>query len=328
MIISRTPFRISFFGGGTDYPEWYNQEMGQVLSVAINKYCYISIRALPPFFKYKYRFRYFKNEEINDLNKIEHPSIRETLKFLNFNKGIELVHSGDLPAMSGLGSSSSFTVGLLNALYSYSNKKKTKRQIANDAIEIEQNLIQENVGSQDQVAASFGGLNKIIFKNRSDIIIEPLTISSKAIRDLQDHIVLIFTGFSRIASNIAKEQIQNISKYKSEYREMVKIVDEAEILLYENNIHDFGKLLIDQWNIKKKLSKSISTSKLDLIYDHGIKNGASGGKLLGAGGGGFILFLVEPDKQQNFIKSFDNFLNIPIEFDMLGSQIIYFTKEE
>lgn len=326
MIISRTPFRVSFFGGGTDYPQWYSNNKGKVISVTINQYCHISCRKLPKFFDYKYRLRYFKDEKINKIDDIQHPSIRETLRLLKINDGLEIIHSGDLPAMSGLGSSSTFTVGLLNLLYAYINIKKTKREIALDAINIEQNLLAENVGSQDQVAASFGGLNKIVFNQANNINVQPINISNESWKNLENHFFLLFSGFSRNANDIAYEQIINIKKNSNYYQDMLDIVDEAEKFLYDDKFIEFGKLLNTQWEIKKKLSNSISNSSIDNIYNHAIKNGAIGGKLLGAGSGGFFVFFVTPDKRANLIKKLKKFIIVPFKFDSLGSQIIYFPR--
>jgi D-glycero-alpha-D-manno-heptose-7-phosphate kinase len=203
MIITRTPFRISFFGGGTDYPVYYNEHGGSVLSTTINKYCYITCRYLPPFFEHNYRIRYSKKEEIQTVDEIQHPSVRECLKFVGIEKGIEMVHTGDIPAMSGIGSSSSFTVGFLNALYALQGKMVTKRKLAFDAIHVEQKIIKENVGSQDQVAAAFGGFNRIDFGGTEGIFVQPITTTPEKLQYLQDCLLFYFTGFSRLASDIA-----------------------------------------------------------------------------------------------------------------------------
>ena len=212
MIISRTPFRISFFGGGTDYPVWYREHGGSVISTTINKYCFITARYLPPFFEFKNRIRYYQHEETQTTDEIQHPSVRECSKFLNFENGLEIVHNADLPAQSGLGSSSTFTVGLLNALYGLKNYMPTKRELALDAIHIEQNLIGESVGSQDQTAAAFGGLNKISFSQKDIIDVDSLIISNERRNELQNNLMLFFTGFSRTASDIAKKQIELTSQ--------------------------------------------------------------------------------------------------------------------
>jgi len=326
MIISRTPFRISFFGGGTDYPVWYKEHGGAVLATSIDKYCYINLRHLPPFFDYNYRLVYSKSEQIQDISEIQHPSIRETLRFMNSNQGLEIHHDADLPARSGLGSSSSFTVGLLNAMYAMKGKMVTKRQLALDAIHVEQYLINENVGSQDQTSAAFGGFNKIEFGGEQEIQVQPITIGAKKSQDLQDHLMLFFTGFSRIASEIAGEQIKKTPDKTAELNRMREMVDEAIGILNssDSDITDFGRLLHESWMIKRSLTDKISTSQIDQIYETAMRAGALGGKLLGAGGGGFILFFVESEFQPMVKEKLKNLLHVPFKFDTLGSQIIYY----
>ncbi len=324
MIISRTPFRISFFGGGTDYPVWYEENGGAVLSTTINKYCYITTRYLPPFFDYNYRIRYTLREETQSISEIKHPSVRECLKFLGINNGIEMVHAADLPALSGIGSSSAFTVGFLNSLYALKGQMITKRQLALDAIHVEQDLIKENVGSQDQTAAAFGGFNKIDFGGKEKILVQPITINEEKLTLLQNHLMLFFTGFSRNASSIAGEQIKQTPSKDKELRIMRKMVDEAIDILNGNpeRIQDFGKLLHETWMLKRSLTRLISNSEIDNIYNTAIRAGALGGKLCGAGGGGFILFFVPPEKQDNVKKSL-NLLHVPFRFENLGSQIVF-----
>lgn len=325
MIITRTPFRISFFGGGTDYPAWYKENGGAVLSASINKYCYITCRYLPPFFKYKHRIVYSQNEFINKIDDINHPSARETMRFFNVDKGLEIHHDGDLPARSGLGSSSSFTVGLVHALSSLKGEIKTKHQLALDAIHIEQNLIKENVGSQDQTAVAFGGLNRIDFGGTREISIQPIILRPTRLNSFQDHLMLFYTGLSRNASKIAKEQIKNIKNRNAELKIMRELVDEGEAILTNNkkSLDEFGKLLNEGWKIKKSLSSKITTPHIDDIYKAGIQTGALGGKLLGAGGGGFILFFAKPEMQEKIKSKLKNLLYVPFRFDHLGSQIIY-----
>lgn len=305
MIISRTPYRISFFGGGTDYPTWYTEHGGAVLSATINKYCYITARKLPPFFEYKNRIRYFKNEETQTLEAIEHPSVREVARYLNIEEGLEIVHAGDLPAQSGLGSSSTFTVGLLNALHGLQNYMPNKRELALKAIHIEQNVIGEAVGSQDQAAAAFGGLNLITFSKSRIIDVDPILLSEARLLDLQDHLLLCFTGFARTASVIAQQQIDQIHAKASELNSMQILCDEAlkALINEEVPISKFGSLLHEQWQIKRKLSTVITNKQIDEIYERGIGAGAIGGKLLGAGSGGFMLFLAPKDKHEAIKKS-------------------------
>ena len=328
MIITRTPFRVSFFGGGTDYPVWYRENGGRVISTTIDKYCYVTLRELPPFFKYKHLLRYFEREEANTIDEIKHPSIRECLKYLDMNKSIELVHHADLPARSGLGSSSTFTVGLLMAGYALNNQMRTKSQLAHDAIEIEQRRIGEAVGSQDQTAAAFGGFNRINFGGYRELEVTPLTISTEKMRNLQDHLMLFFTGFSRIASDIAQKQIDITSSKTKELDIMVELCKEAEELLVssENGFLEWGELLNEQWKVKKSMTNLITNSQIDEVYEEGIRLGALGGKLLGAGGGGFILFLVPPEKQEQIKVNLSSILHVPFKFDFSGSQIVYYSK--
>jgi len=329
MIISRTPFRISFFGGGTDYPVWYEEQGGAVLATTINKYSYITCRYLPPFFNYNYRIVWSKTEFTQKISEIQHPSVRETLKFLNTTQGVEIHHDGDLPARTGLGSSSSFTVGLVHALYALNGKMVTKRQLALDAIHIEHDLLKENVGAQDQTSAAFGGFNRIEFGGPQLIKIHPITLNSSKFQNLQDHLMLFFTGFSRTASEIAGEQIKQTPHKKNELNKMREMVDDAINILNggDSDISDFGRLLHENWMIKRSLTDKISTPQIDQVYTRALKAGALGGKLLGAGGGGFILFFVEPEKQSHVKKQMHNLLHVPFKFENLGSQIIYYEPE-
>jgi D-glycero-alpha-D-manno-heptose-7-phosphate kinase len=327
MIISRTPFRISFFGGGTDYPVWYNEHGGAVLATSINKYCYITLRYLPPFFDYKYRIVYSKQETVKNVSEIKHPSVRETLRFMNWDdRGVEIHHDADLPARTGLGSSSAFTVCLLNALYALKGKMVTKRQLALDAIHVEQDRTKENVGSQDQTTAAFGGFNKIEFGGGQHIQVQPITLNAEKIQLLQEHLMLFFTGFARTASEIAGEQIKKTPERKNELKRMSEMVDEAISILNGSSldITDFGRLMHETWMIKRGLTNKITTPQIDKIYETAIKAGALGGKLLGAGGGGFILFFVAPEDQPKVKERLKDLLYVPFSFESLGSQIIYY----
>ncbi|TRZ96042.1 kinase [bacterium] len=330
MIISRTPFRVSFFGGGTDYPAWYRENGGAVISTSINKYCYIICRFLPPFFDYKYRIRYDQREETKNLEEIRHPVVREGLKFFGIDRGIEMVHTGDLPARTGIGSSSSFSTGFLNTLYALKGKMVTKRQLALDAIHFEQNLLKENVGSQDQTIAAFGGFNKIEFGGIQEITVFPITLSQDKLDLLQDHLMLFFTGFSRVASEIAAEQISSIPKKKKELKTLMEITEKAFRVLNDSNdgFEDFGKLLNETWKIKQSLSSKITNSQIGEIYEAGMDAGALGGKLLGAGGGGFILFFVKPEVQPKIKEKLKKILHVPFRFENLGSQIIYYAPSD
>lgn len=330
MIITRTPLRISFFGGGTDYPVWYKENAGAVLSTTINKYCYISCRYLPPFFNYKYRIRYVEREETQSVNEIKHPSVRECLKFLNIEHGVEMVHTSDIPARSGVGSSSAFTVGFLQALNALKGKMITKRQLAQDAINVEHNLIKENVGSQDQVAIVFGGLNKIEFGVNSEFCVYPVTILEEKIELFQNHLMLFFTGFSRNASDIAGEQIKKTPTLTNELHQMKDMVIKAVDILNSDkrDIRDFGKLLHESWQIKRSLTDMISTNEIDAIYEAARKAGALGGKLLGAGGGGFILLFAEPAIQPKIKEKLKSLIHVPFSFEKLGSQVIMYSPQD
>ena len=323
MIISRTPFRISYFGGGTDLPDWYNNNGGKTISTTINKYCYISVRELPPYFNFNYRLRYFKKENVNKIYQIKHPSIRETLKYFNFKKKLELVHNADIPAKSGLGASSSFTVGLLNALYNLNKKKIDKKTLALEAIKIEQKKIKEFVGSQDQTAAAVGGFNLINYKKRG---IEIKNLSNKRnVKILEKSTALFFTGFQRNAQKIEKKKLKNIYKISKYLNEILDLTTSAESKLYNSKdiLNHFSELMLKYWWLKKKLSYDVSNEYIDKIYNKGIKAGANAGKLLGAGGGGFILFLVDPSKKKILINSLKKYIHLPIKFENFGSEIIY-----
>jgi len=327
MIISRTPFRISFFGGGTDYPAWYRDNGGAVLSTTIDKYCHISCRYLPPFFEHRHRIVYSKFEHVNAIDEIAHPAVREVFRFMDVRDGLEIHHDGDLPARSGLGSSSSFTVGLLHALYALKGRMVGKRRLALEAIHIEQEMIRENVGSQDQAIAAFGGLNRIEFGGEYHIEVRPITIRADRLRLFQDHLMLFFTGFSRIASEVAVDTIRRIPDRREELRSLRDMVDEATgILNGDGPLDDLGRLLDQGWKLKRSLSENISTSRIDEIYDTARKAGAVGGKLLGAGGGGFMLFFVHPDARKRVREALKSLLHVPFRFEFLGSQIIYYTE--
>jgi D-glycero-alpha-D-manno-heptose-7-phosphate kinase len=326
MVITRTPFRISFFGGGTDFPAWYKEHGGAVLSTSIDKYCYVHCRKLPPFFDNKHKIVFFsKQEAFNEIDEIQHPAVREVYRFMNVTEGLVMQHDGDLPSHSGLGSSSSFTVGLLNALYALQGKMINKKRLAFEAIHVEQNMIQEAVGSQDQIAAAFGGFNKIVFSS-NNIEVNPITITNEKIIHLQKHLMLFFTGFARFAVEIEEDKLRQLDKKKSELRAMTRLVDSAIDILNDgiDGYDDFGKLLHETWLLKKSLSDKVSTSQIDDIYLQGVSAGALGGKILGAGGGGFILFYIDPEKQEALKSALSGLLHVPFRFDTLGSQVIYY----
>ena len=327
MIISKTPFRISFFGGGTDYPAWYKEYGGAVLSITIDKYCYITARYLPPFFEHKHRIAYSKVETVKYTSDIQHPSVKALLEFCKIDKGIEIHHDGDLPARSGLGSSSSFTVGLLHSLYALKGIMTSRQRLAKEAIHVERDILKENVGSQDQVAVAYGGFNKIVFNEDDEFRVEPITLRKERLLQLQNHLMLIFTGFTRFASEIAGGQINNTRNKKKELNIMRQMVDEAiDILNGDRDILEFGHLLHKAWKFKKSLSNKISNLTIDNFYDNALKAGAIGGKLLGAGGGGFMLLFVPPENHQKVKDALKKLLEVKFSFENEGSQIIYYTN--
>jgi D-glycero-alpha-D-manno-heptose-7-phosphate kinase len=324
VIISRTPFRISFFGGGTDYPVWYRENAGAVLATTIDKYCYITCRYLPPFFEYKHRIVYTLTELVRDIDEIRHPAVREVLRYLKVSDGLEIHHDGDLPARTGLGSSSSFTVGLLHALYALNGEKPSKMKLAREAIHLEQDIMKENIGSQDQVLAAFGGFNRIGFSGKNNVEVKPVAISPQKLASLQSCLMLFFTGLSRTASEVAAEQIKQTPGKKQELTEMRSMVDKAiEIVQGQDDLADFGKLLHEAWQLKRSLTDKISTPAVDGIYTAARDAGAIGGKLLGAGGGGFIIFFVKPELQARVKAALHGVLYVPFRFETGGSQIIF-----
>jgi len=329
MIISRTPLRISFFGGGTDYPSWCIENGGAVLSTTVDKYCYITVRHLPPFFEHKHRIVYSKIENVSSIDEVIHPAVREVLRFMEIPYGLEIHHDGDLPARSGLGSSSSFTVGLLHALHAVKGKTISKDQLASEAIFVEHKMIKENVGSQDQVAAAFGGFNKILFHHDESIEVSPIILPRERLIDLQSHMLLVFTGLSRIASEIAQEQISNTKNNENELRSLRQMVEEAINILNNDStsLRDFGKLLDEAWNLKRGLSSKISNSIIDSIYQKARECGALGGKILGAGGGGFMLLFAPPETHEIIKEKLQNLLFIPFAFENSGSQIIVYKPD-
>ena len=328
MIICRTPTRISFFGGGTDYPKWYLENGGEVLSTTINKYSYITLRHLPKFFDYKFRIRYYKTEETQTVDEIKHPSVRECARLLGLNDGFEIAHNSDLPAGSGLGSSSTFTVGMLHSIYALQNYMPTKRELALNAIHVEQKLIGEAVGSQDQVAAAWGGFNRIKFSAENTFELDPIILEREKLLELQNNLLLCFTGFARSAPEIAAHQINETPSRIKELTEMQSLTNEAfKLLRGKSPMDDFGRLLDTQWKIKKSLTNKISNPIIDDIYQAGINAGALGGKLLGAGGGGFMLFYASPLNHNKIKAALKDKLFVPFRFENTGSKIVYFSHE-
>jgi D-glycero-alpha-D-manno-heptose-7-phosphate kinase len=330
MIITSTPLRISFFGGGTDYPIWYREHGGSVLSTTIDKCCYITCRRLPPFFEYHSRISYSTVENVSRNDSIQHPSVRACLQFLGINEGVEIQHVADLPARTGLGTSSAFTVGLLHALYALKNQRCDKRALASEAIHVEQDLLGEAVGAQDQVSAAYGGFNRIDFHRHGSIDVKRLLVSEGRLTELQDHLALYFTGFSRTASEIAQEQLRMTPHKKRELDTMLQFVDEAEAIVANpsRSLDEFGRLLHESWQIKRTLTQKISNASIDEIYQAGLDAGAFGGKLLGAGGGGFMLFFVPPERRQALRMRLKKLLCVPFSFSSKGSDVVVYEPEE
>ncbi len=329
MIITRTPFRISFFGGGTDFPDFFREHGGSVLSTTINHYCYMTCRILPPFFDYNYSLRYSVVEKCRDVDDIKHNTVRECIKDLSFSSGLEVSHSGDIPANSGIGSSSSFCVGFLNSLYGLLSRRRTKRQIAQQAIHIERNRVGERVGLQDQIVASFGGFNRIDFFDEDQFLVTPVIANPEKIRQIESELILIYSGIWRVSSDIIKCIIEDKKETVEARKEMKAMVDAAMDILYESDdMHDFGRLLHEGWKLKKCMGSKISNPDLDDIYNHALNCGALGGKICGAGGGGFFLFYVPQDKREYFLKKFSHYLHVPFRFEKYGSQVVFFTANE
>jgi D-glycero-alpha-D-manno-heptose-7-phosphate kinase len=329
MVITSTPLRISFFGGGTDYPVWYREHGGSVLSTAIDKRCYITCRRLPPFFEYHSRISYSKVENVARNDAIQHPSVRACLQFLKFDEGMEIHHVADLPARTGLGTSSAFTVGLLLALYALKNQMRDKQTLAAEAIHVEQDLLQEAVGAQDQVSAAHGGFNRINFRNDGSIEVNRILTAPNRLAELEKHLALYFTGFSRIASEIAHEQLKMTPHKTQELNNMLQLVDEAEAIVTNPNreLDEFGRLLHQSWQIKRSLTQKISNPSIDEIYQAGLSAGALGGKLLGAGGGGFMLFFVPPERREALRARLKKLLCVPFNFSKRGSHVVVYEPE-
>jgi D-glycero-alpha-D-manno-heptose-7-phosphate kinase len=329
MIISRTPFRISLFGGGTDYPAWYRKHGGAVLAATINKYCYITCRYLPPFFNYRIRVVYSKTEHCQSYDEISHPAVRAVLRFLNIDRGVEIHHDGDLPARSGLGSSSAFTVGLIHALHALNGNMPNKQQLAKESMYVEQECMKETVGSQDQVLAAHGGFNHIVFHYDGEISVRPMTVSRERMRELNSHLMLFFTGISRTASNIAETYVNGVEAKEREIRAISDMVDEGIAILSKNqDIDYFGKLLHESWQVKRLLSPKVSNPSIEDIYSQALAAGALGGKLIGAGGGGFMLLFVRPKDQRKVKDRLSKLICVPFQFEFSGSQVIFFDPEE
>jgi D-glycero-alpha-D-manno-heptose-7-phosphate kinase len=329
MIISRTPFRISFFGGGTDYPSWFREHGGAVVGAAIDKYFYMSMRRLPPFFTHRYRIVYSQIELVQQISEIKHPAVRGILADLNVQEGLEIHADADLPARSGLGSSSSFTVGLLHALYALDGKMVSKRDLATQAIRMEQEVLKENVGSQDQLWAAYGGFNRIDFRCDGSFAVAPIMLPPQRRDEFTRSIMLFFTGFTRFASDFAEEKIKNMNSRKSQLRTIRSMVDSAIDMLIDPKtpVRELGDLLHESWRLKRELADNVSNAQIDEIYEAGREAGASGGKLLGAGGGGFMLFLVDPEKREQVRERLKNLIHVSVGFDTDGSKIVLYQPD-
>lgn len=327
MIITKTPFRMSFFGGGTDMESFFIENGGSVLSTTFDKYCYVNVRHLPRFFDYSSEISYSKTERVTDINQIEHPAVRNAMKMLDMHE-IRLTYEADLPARSGLGTSSSFAVGMLNAFYALKGKYASKKQLADEAIYLERILCAESGGWQDQIAASFGGFNRINF-NAAGYEVLPVVISPERKKRLNNNLMMFFTGFTRFSSDIQKTNKLNDHSKNDQLKQMLKLVDEAEMILTDQtrDLDDFGHLLDKTWRLKRQTGSAVSTDSIDYLYQLGMKAGALGGKLLGAGGGGFLIFYVQPEKQAFVKEAMKDLMYIPFEFEDSGTQVIYYAPE-
>jgi D-glycero-alpha-D-manno-heptose-7-phosphate kinase len=328
MIISRTPFRVSFFGGGSDYPAWYRAHGGAVLSTAIDKYCYLTCRYLPPFFEHRYRILYSRIETVRTVEEIQHPAVRAALKELQIHRGVEIHHDGDLPARSGMGSSSAFAVGILHALHALRGEMRSKEQLANQAIRLEQEVLSETVGTQDQIAAAFGGFNTMRFLPNGSFSVQPVCMPEVRFQHFKSHLMLFFTGVSRTASDIAASVVEELGNKEATIRRFVEMVDEGVEILSSGTIEHFGHLLDEAWQLKRELSARVTTSDIDEAYASARSAGALGGKLLGAGGGGFLLLFVPPARHRHVQKSLSKYLHVPFDFEPSGSQIVFYDPEQ
>lgn len=327
MIITKTPFRMSFFGGGTDMPQFFQENRGAVISTSFDKYVYVTVRHLPRFFDYSTELIYAKTERVKKIDDVEHPMVRNAMKMLDM-KELHISYDADLPARTGLGTSSTFAVGLLNAFYCLKGQYRSKKELADDAIYLERTLCNEAGGWQDQIAASFGNLNRIDFDNRG-YHVNPIIIDPDRKKQLNDNFMLFFTGFTRNSSEIQKSTIVSIQEKKKQLLRMLDLVDAAQNVLENNacDLHQFGVLLDEEWKLKRQTGGSISTDFIDDFYARGINSGALGGKLLGAGGGGFLLFYVQPEKQNSVRKALSELMEVPFKFERQGTRVIYYTPE-
>lgn len=328
MIVTQTPYRISFFGGGTDYPSWFENHRGATLVSTIDKYCYLFCRHLPPFFHHKHRIVYSNIELIDEVEQIQHPAVKGVLRVTGADRGLEIHHHGDLPARAGMGSSSAFTVGLLNAVTRLKNEPLEKQQLAQMAIHIEQKVIGEVVGVQDQISTAYGGINRLDFAKDGNFTVTPLRLSKNRISELEENLMLFFTGFQRNASEIAKRQISNFSNKVNELKSLHDMVDHGERILIDERLplNEFGELLHASWMLKREFAEGVSTPEIDAFYQAARTAGAIGGKLLGAGGGGFMLFFVPKNHQEKVRLSLPGCIHIPFKFEFRGSQLAMYDQ--
>lgn len=332
MIITKTPFRMSFFGGGTDMEDFFRVHGGAVLSTTFDKYCYVNVRHLPPFFDYRTELSYSKTERVTSIESIQHPAIRNAMKMLNMHD-IRLTYEADLPARSGLGTSSSFAVGMLSAFYALKGKYADKKKLADEAIYLERVLCGEAGGWQDQIAASYGGFNRINFNKDGTYDVLPIIISPERKKQLDHNLMMFFTGFTRFSSDVQKANAASPeTKEAKEKRllEMLDLVDDAEDVLTnkKRDLDEFGRLLDHTWKLKRQTGSAVSTSNIDALYQRGIEAGALGGKLLGAGGGGFLVFYVQPEKREALKTAMHDLLYVPFHFEDGGSRVLYYSPED
>lgn len=328
MIVSRTPFRISFFGGGTDYPAWYRQHGGAVVGGTINKYCYLTCRYLPPFFEHRLRVVYSKIENVLTADELQHPAVRECLRYLNITKGVEIHHDGDLPARGGIGSSSAFTVGLLNALYALKGRMVSKQTLAREAIHVEQERLQETVGSQDQVLTAYGGLNHVVFHPNGEFEVQPLCLSRAAVQDFNEHFMLYFTRVHRTASDVAATYVPSLTQQEERMRSIAAMVTESLDILNRGDWTQFGRLLHEYWLLKQGLGEAVSNPSIEEIYQAARSAGALGGKLVGAGGGGYMLLFASPQHHAKIRQNLRGLVHVPFRFEFSGSNIVVFDPGE
>lgn len=332
MIITKTPFRMSFFGGGTDMEDFFNEFGGAVLSTTFDKYCYVTVRHLPRFFDYSTELAYSKMERVTDIDAIQHPAIRNAMKMLDMHE-LRITYEADLPARSGLGTSSSFAVGMLNAFYALKGKYADKKKLADQAIYLERVLCQEAGGWQDQIAAAFGGFNRINFNKDGTYDVLPIIISPERKKQLDDNLLMFFTGFTRFSSDVQKANAASPETQEAKEKrllEMLDLVDDAEDVLTnkKRDLDEFGRLLDHTWKLKRQTGSAVSTSNIDALYQRGIEAGALGGKLLGAGGGGFLVFYVQPEKREALKAAMHDLLYVPFHFEDGGSRVLYYSPED